>query len=318
MIDIKHGDCLEVMRGMEENSIDFVVCDPPYMIGFMGKTFDKFENNPAANSELWKEALRICKPGSMLAAFGADRTHHHLMNALENSGWEIRTCIYWIFGSGFPKSLDVGKAIDKRGGKPCAFYKFADEYEKAIKNSNYNHSQIDDLLGIKSSSCYWSRKDCRGGMPPRHHWEKLKNVLSLPDELSKIYDECEREIISIEQRYNESSGIVSCGRERNLIDRKISNPYSDLAKKFSGYGTALKPAVEIIVLAMKPLDGTFAQNAEKWGIAGINVDESRIGLDKVESGHFNRNHISGLGGEYLKGINSTETKNYSIGRWPAN
>ena len=107
-----HGDCLEVMRTMADNSIDFIVTDPPYMINFMGKAFDKFKDNPASNPEVWKEALRICKPGSMLAAFGGDRTHHHLMNALEAAGWEIRTCCYWVFGSGFPKSFNIGKQIE--------------------------------------------------------------------------------------------------------------------------------------------------------------------------------------------------------------
>lgn len=189
---------------MEVNSIDFIVCDPPYMIGFMGKEFDKFENNPAASIELWKETLRICKPGSMLAAFGGDRTHHHLMMALENAGWEIRTCIYWATGQGFPKSHNFGKQLSAE-------------------------------------------------------WE--------------------------------------------------------------GYGTALKPAVEIIVLCMKPLDGTFAQNAQKWGVAGINIDECRIG-----SGGTKRSHQA----EYPRNPNGKEDRSQhwartghsvesnGLGRWPAN
>ncbi|HEY3527490.1 MAG TPA: DNA methyltransferase [Nitrososphaeraceae archaeon] len=306
---IIYGDCLDEMKKMEENSIDFICTDPPYGLHFMGKDWDG--RIPAI--EVWAEALRICKPGAMLASFGGSRTHHHLMCAIEGAGWEIRDVIMWLFGSGFPKSLDISKAIDKSGGSPCAFHAFADEYNNAIKNSRYNHSEIDDILGIKSSSSYWARKDHRGGMPPRHHWEKLKELLSLPDELLKLYDQCEREIIG-----KGKSGKTAIWQENGMGDFNITCASSSLAKTFSGYGTALKPAYEPIILAMKPLDGTFAQNAEKWGVAGINIDESRIGTELVEKGHFKRNNISGLGGGYLKGIKPTENKQFSQGRWPAN
>lgn len=171
---IIHGDCLQKMQEITDCSIDFIVTDPPYGIKFLSKDFDKFKDQPAFNSEYWKEALRICKPGSMLAAFGGDRTHHHLMNALENAGWEIKTCIYWITGQGFPKSLNK--------------------------------------FGLE------------------------------------------------------------------------------------GYGTALKPAAEIIVLCMKKLDGTYAQNAEKWGIGGINIEFSRV---------FSPHH-------------ENDPQKKSSGRWPAN
>ncbi len=194
MHKIIHSDCLEAMRNMEDNSIDFCVCDPPYGINFMSKQFDRFKDQPAFNSIYWKEVLRICKPGSMLAAFGGDRTHHHLMNAIEDAGWEIRTCIYWIFGSGFPKS----------------------------------HNKFG----------------------------------------------------------------------------------------FDGYGTALKPAAEIIVLAMKPLDGTFAHNAEKWGVAGINIESSRIETNERPLINSDRHDGNNTYGKGLSG--SFSNGNTSLGRWPAN
>src|SRR5271167_4707529 len=97
---IIHGECLEEMRKMEDNSIDFIVTDPPYGLHFMGKDWDG--RIPAI--EIWVEVLRICKPGAMLAAFGGSRTHHHLMLAIEGGGWEIRDCmLYWGYGQGFPK-----------------------------------------------------------------------------------------------------------------------------------------------------------------------------------------------------------------------
>lgn len=152
------GDCLEVMATMEANSVDAIICDPPYALtnrvpdevrcsgcgwvpggsfgngkpgeactkcgaaltrtraykgaGFMGKEWDN--GRVAFEPEIWAEALRVAKPGAHLLAFGGDRTHHRLMVAIEDAGWELRTCLYWIFGSGFPKSMAVDKAIEKK------------------------------------------------------------------------------------------------------------------------------------------------------------------------------------------------------------
>ena len=106
------GDCLKVMAGMPDGCVDAVVTDPPYGLKFMGKAWD----HGVPSEPFWREALRVAKPGCMLLAFGGDRTHHRLMVAIEDAGWEIRTCIYWVFGSGFPKSLDISKAIDKAAG----------------------------------------------------------------------------------------------------------------------------------------------------------------------------------------------------------
>ena len=200
MQKIIHGDCLDVMRTMDDNYIDFIVCDPPYGLNFMGKDWDGCI--PAI--EIWAEALRICKPGAMVAAFGGSRTHHHLMLAIEGSGWEIRDVIMWITGQGFPKSHNFGKKM---------------------------------------------------------------------------------------------------------------------GEEWKGFGTALKPAYEPIILAMKPLDGTFAQNAENWGVGGINIDESRIG-----TGGTKRSHQA----EYPKNEDGTEDRSKhwartghsiesnGLGRWPSN
>ncbi len=109
---IIQGDCLEKMREMDENSIDFILTDPPYGLKFMGKKWD----HGIPGVEIWKEALRVCKPGSMMLAFGGTRTYHRLACSIEDAGWEVRDCLQWIYGSGFPKSLNVSKAIDKNYG----------------------------------------------------------------------------------------------------------------------------------------------------------------------------------------------------------
>ena len=107
------GDCLDVMRTMEPNSVDAIVCDPPYGLSFMGKDWD----HGVPGVQFWREALRVAKPGAHLLAFGGTRTFHRLAVAIEDAGWEIRDTIMWVYAQGFPKSHDVSKAIDKAAGE---------------------------------------------------------------------------------------------------------------------------------------------------------------------------------------------------------
>jgi len=111
---IIHGDALEVLRGMPDACFDSCVTDPPYELGFMGKAWDK--SGVAYSVDLWREVLRVLKPGAHLLSFGGSRTYHRMACAIEGAGFEIRDQIMWIYGSGFPKSLDVSKAIDEAAG----------------------------------------------------------------------------------------------------------------------------------------------------------------------------------------------------------
>ena len=148
MNNILLGNCKDILKDFADNAFNCVITDPPYGLSFMGKDWDSV----VPDKQYWEEILRVCKPGTMMLCFGGPRTYHRLACAIEDAGWEIRDCLMWLYGQGFPKS--------------------------------HNH------FG------------------------------------------------------------------------------------FEGYGTALKPSYEPILLCMKPLDGTFAQNAEKWGVAGINIDAS--------------------------------------------
>ena len=111
---IYNMDCMEGMKLLDDNSVDSIVTDPPYELGFMGKKWDS--TGIAYNVDLWKECLRVLKPGGHLLAFGGTRTYHRMTCAIEDAGFEIRDCIQWLYGSGFPKSLDISKAIDKQLG----------------------------------------------------------------------------------------------------------------------------------------------------------------------------------------------------------
>jgi len=243
------GDCLAVMPTLAAESVDAIVTDPPYGLSFMGKDWDR----GVPGEHFWREAYRVAKPGAHLLAFGGTRTYHRQTSAIEDAGWEIRDCIMWVYGSGFPKSLDVSKAIDKAAGA-----------EREVVGYSRGVSVEDDkgLGGI-----------ARGGV-----------------------------------------GIV-----QKAVDVPITAPATDAARKWSGWGTALKPAVEPIVLARKPLQGTVAANVLRHGTGAINVDGCRVGTEggcKYEGGPgFDAGTINALGG-HLNCVRSPAA--VGLGRWPAN
>jgi site-specific DNA-methyltransferase (adenine-specific) len=245
------------MRDMPDNSIDAVVTDPPYELGFMGKKWDS--TGIAYNVELWQEVLRVLKPGGHLLAFGGTRTYHRMACAIEDAGFEIRDCIQWIYGSGFSKSMDISKAIDKKLGAE----------RKVIGQLKRN----DRVL-----------PSGQGGYHGRLH-----------------------------EQYQEK------GRE--LIKLDITAPSTDEAKQWEGWGTALKPANEPIVVARKPLsEKTVVDNVLKWGTGGINIDDCRIKHSepvkttnrKQRSASWNMDNCG------FDSTNNTTASASPLGRFPAN
>jgi len=247
------GDCLEIMRGLADNSVDAVICDPPYELGFMGRKWDR--SGIAYNVEMWREVLRVAKPGTYLLAFGGTRTYHRMACAIEDAGWEIRDCLMWLYGSGFPKSLDISKAIDKAAGA-----------EREVV-----------------------------GKAPHGACNKQGGTIYSDDnyEWTRHYD--------------------------------ITIPTSPAAKLWQGWGTALKPAYEPIILARKPLDGNVASNVLKHGVGGINMDAGRIDYIGSDSPEQLR-RVGGIPNsicyaqdkwtktQYIRKMESGHPQ----GRWPAN
>ncbi len=245
-----HGDCRTVMPSLEP--VDLILTDPPYELGFMGKVWDS--SGVAFQVETWEKVLAVCKPGAFLLAFGGTRAYHRLTCAIEDAGWEIRDCMMWIYGSGFPKSLDVSKAIDKAAGAER---------------------------------------------------EKIPNPIAKQQPGQK--------------------GTTSHG-DRNP-NTMLSFPSTDAAKVWDGYGTALKPAYEPIIVAMKPLDGTFANNALTHGVAGLNIDAGRISYSDDKDLAQQLNNFKGhrsptshsADSTFTKGMKDhSENKVNTKGRWPAN
>ena len=222
------SDCLDGMREMESNSIDSIVTDPPYGLKFMGKGWD----HGIPGVPYWSEALRVAKPGAFLLAFGGTRTFHRLACAIEDAGWELRDSIglphesgewgdcpwvmAWTYGSGFPKSLDVSKAIGKAAGVE----------RKVVGKSQWSQP---------------AKSGHDGGLTG-------DNIQRTP--------------------------------EGGRFTPDITAPATPEAKLWEGWGTALKPAWEPIIVARKPIKGTVAENVLKWGTGGINVDGCRVEHDE--------------------------------------
>ena len=134
MINLINGDCLEEMKKIRDGSIDLVLTDPPYELGFMGKSWDN--TGIANNKEMWAECLRVLKPGGHLLAFSGTRTYHRMASAIEDAGFEVRDMIEWVYGSGFPKSLNIGKAVDKLQGNERVISGYEERFGREGRKAN--------------------------------------------------------------------------------------------------------------------------------------------------------------------------------------
>ena len=321
---IYNMDCIEGMKLIEDNSIDSIVTDPPYGLEFMGKEWDKFgaeivnftdketgglggykqhiRFNKGLDSMIsfqdfcysWsKEAYRILKPGGYLLSFGGTRTYHRMASAIEDAGFEIRDMINWTYGSGFPKSLNIGKAIDKMNGR------FSEEINKL---GNYLKEQRGDRPQKDISKLFLSKTGGLTGcvanwelgfnVPTKEQWLVLKKELNLNNDYDWLIDriEAEREIIGTKE-----SACFSDEKNRHTIgasksqEVNITVSSTEQAKQWDGWGTALKPAHEPIVVARKPLaEKTVAENVLKYGTGGINIDECRVATTKEDMGDWDR------------------------------
>lgn len=233
-VTLMAGDCLDWLPTIETASVDAVITDPPYELGFMGKGWDA--TGIAFNVAVWSQCLRVLKPGGHLLAFGGSRTWHRLAAAIEDAGFELRDQIAWIYGQGFPKSVDVAKAIDKSNG-------------------------------------IWRG---RAGAPAS------------------------------------PNGSLSGG---NYQRTDKGDPITDAARRWQGWGTALKPAFEPIILARKPLRGTVAANVLEHGAGALHIDACRVGEQvrthpaRVE----NRDPDTGV-----FQFSGTVAAQQVTGRWPTN
>ena len=312
-----NDDCIAAMKEMPDNSVDSIVTDPPYELGFMGKSWDS--SGIAFNVEVWREALRVLKPGGHLIAFSGSRTYHRMAVAIEDAGFEIRDQIMWVYGSGFPKSHNVSKGIDKKP-ESLNTIEFKKWLKEQIEKSNKTRSQIDVECGF--TACSYSKTDGKdywsSNHPTPEKWEIMKNVIGLSDEWDWIIPN------NIEARgYIEATGGLAGGSGNtvgNFTGKQLSNnAISPAAKQWDGWGTALKPAHEPIVLARKPLVGTVANNVLTFGTGGLNIDGCRVGTDdKWEATGKQSAPSQTLQGGVDGSLNVSVSTTHPEGRFPAN
>jgi hypothetical protein len=309
---ILHGPMQHMLKALPDNSVDSVVCDPPYGIDFMGKSWD----NAYPPADWWAECFRVLKPGGHLIAFAATRTYHHAGTNIEAAGFEIRDMISWLYGSGFPKSFNIGKAIDKRGG--AAGSAFAKALKEAREARNLTKAECDTKYcnGATMWSWYEGRK---GGIQlPSYEW--MLNLLNDGwEELTEVisaFAPTEREVVG--QYAGDAGGLGGERFSTNKADITVGQT------DWEGWGTALKPACEPCVLARKPLSvngkkATVVDNVLEHGTGAINIDACRVPTDAADSLADRKNDTSR--GDPINSVGHSAGKAYSShteGRWPAN
>ncbi len=326
--EIVHGDCLEVMRDWPDNSVDAVVTDPPYELGFMGKQWDS--TGVAYRVEVWAEVLRILKPGGHLLAFGGTRTYHRMACAIEDAGFEIRDQMQWLYGSGFPKSLNISKAIDRVGGKGAHDIQvLKDELRRVFALSGLTLAELNERCGFEASGYLRKSSTWALVLPCLAKWQIMRDVIGTNDEFSDNFREAERTVIgevTKARAVGGKSALPTGGAATTYETWDITAPATEDAKRWDGWGTALKPANEPICVARKPLsEGTVAANVLKWGTGGLNIDGGRIGCQPGDVGA----RIDGACAKRERpatwcnddgSLNNWERTftEHTSGRWPAN
>lgn len=307
------GDCRDSMRAMDAESIDAIVSDPPYGLSFMGKGWD----HGVPGQDFWIEALRVAKPGAHLLAFGGTRTFHRLVVAIEDAGWEIRDCLMWVYGSGFPKSLDVSKAIDKRGGVHAGFVEFRDAVKENMKRNGVSRAQLQDALGNFMLSHYLTAGS-QPAVPNLRDYRIIRDTVRLGDEWDHLFDdEATREVVGTAK--NTTLAVApGQGTERPQTELNITAPATEAAKAWQGWGTALKPAYEPIIMARKPLTGTVAANVLRHGTGAINVDGCRVATTDDLTTHSRGAGYDGPAFGHMNPLPTRKQPGQEAGRWPAN
>lgn len=338
------GDCREVIKTLADCSIDSACTDPPYALvsiqkrfgkpgsapaqegrdglykrasaGFMGKQWDT--GDVAFDPAFWAEVLRVLKPGGHVLAFGGTRTYHRLAVAIEDAGFEIRDQIGWLYGSGFPKSHDVSKGIDKRGGQAVSW--FGPWLREWREERGVTQKQIAALFPSKTGGLTGCVANWELGlnMPTPEQFNLICQTFGLP---FNSIEEAEREIIG---QHGGSRLAVAPGQgsDRSALTLDVTAPATDAARQWQGWGTALKPAWEPIVLARKPLDGTVAETVLQFGTGALNIDECRVKTgESLNGGTYasstadDGRSIALAGGPLHNAIGEFKQP---VGRWPAN
>ena len=359
------GDCLELLATLPDNLIDAVVTDPPYGLGkppkakdilsawlageraevsgggFMGKDWDAFVPGP----RIWREVYRVTKPGGHAVVFAGTRTLDWMAMACRLAGWEVRDSGVWCYWSGFPKSLDVSKAIDRQRDDRAQILQVTKWIADVRDAAGVTNRDIDDAFGFRGMAGHWTSQKSQPSVPTLEQIPRLLEALQDPE----VPAEIQQLIVDLNGRKGEpgeawfqrevvgrgqSGANALMGGLRGVMigsGHDITEPATDHAKRWEGWGTALKPAWEPWLVLRKPLDGTVAANVLEHGTGGINVDGCRFKPgdpmwpgpscgDQLEAKHKSVAGLSArMSGHVLGQWDATRSSGFSrLGRWPAN
>ncbi|WP_156175104.1 MULTISPECIES: DNA methyltransferase [unclassified Leucobacter] len=329
-VTVYRGDCREVMAGLPDNSVDAIVTDPPYELGFMGKGWDS--SGIAYDPEVWAQAFRVLKPGGHALVFGGTRTWHRVAVAIEDAGFEIRDNIAWLYGQGFPKSLDVAKAIDKMRVEDVEPTRVICRAIRVAMDADGLRSR--DLVQY-FDGCHprlidhWAARDTdsQPSLPTTEQWATLQRVIpslgaGLDAEVQRLNTRkgtagdawAEREVTGTVEAWENRTNFAMTTRDGIARDAAREGT---AAAEWEGWGTAFKPAHEPVIVARKPLERglSVAQNVLKWGTGALNIDAGRIGSESTIRARTGQDFgiLNDDGWTPTAGKNGSES-----GRFPAN
>lgn len=321
------GDAARSLRLFGDNHFSAIVTDPPYGLskqpdtaavltawlsterhehgasGFMGHDWDSFVPGP----DVWRECIRVLKPGGHMLVFAGSRTQDLMGIAVRLAGFEVRDTIMWVYGQGFPKSLDVGKTIDQAGGKDAQ--RSAERLKSWREAAGMSRSDLAELVGCSEASIRdWEEgRSRKRGLPPEYlvpppqYRQRLNELCS--------YGTDERQVVGTASARTGDQTIYGLGHAGRIYG-EVS---TEMAGVWEGWGTSLKPAYEPILVCRKPIDGTVTNNVLAHGTGAVNIGASRIGDEPVKINTFDSGArpFGGAAGEDY-------TTKLGSGRFPAN
>jgi hypothetical protein len=326
------GDSLEILKSLPDNSVDSLLTDPPAGIGLLDLDWDKDKGGRREWIE-WLRAImvecrRVMKPGAHGLVWALPRTSHWTATALEEAGFQVKDVVVHIFGSGFPKSVAIDKALDRAKYTDTDLMFRVTAWIRARRDElGLRNQDLDEISGVRGGACHWTALPPNGQphIPTKERWERLEKVLGpAPDWMVAVIrpahelgDNWKSRAV-VGEYTRDAGGIGSVVFRSN--DRNITEATSEESKKWAGWGTALKPASEHWILVQKPIsEHNIAANVRKHGTGGINIDASRVPIRGRIPSTLNLNFKEG---DFLWDTSKRSTSSFynqhPAGRFPAN